>query len=386
MTRDTRHIIVSFATVMLCLLSTVGAINLRQAPPEPPPIPAPGGQLVDQKGSSAKSEQYIVPRYPVPPVPALSPPSTMPFAIFDQEHSNAFAPPAETVKSANKVVEQAEERKKAGQSPIAFQEPPTLEMSGPSGPAFRNRHTLHSVDNFLLRKDSANPYCEFCKATVVKLPTNPKFDEKQVCELFPFSSHKTCHKVVKSLSTVPELQKIAKNGCVDRTSGMARIRKTCPPLVACNIVGSKSGIPMCGTVMKGWGNLVKDTTTNNNPPYAPPPGLGSNTGSTNKYCDLCTSIMSVLSLDSKMSQQTVCDVAVPASLQEPCLYVQGPLKQNAVFKQVMADGCIDTTDASGPLKQKKCSPYIACNLIGDASGSVMCGTQNGIYGKLDSKK
>eukprot|EP00944_MAST-04C_sp_MAST-4C-sp1_P004159 g4159.t1 len=382
-TRGMRHLTVAIATSMLCFLSTVGAIKLRQAPPEPPPIPAQAG---DQKGGSVKSEEYIIPQYPEPPVPALSPPSTMPFAIFDQEHSNAFEPPEQTVKSANKLVEQAEERKRQGQSPLEFQEPPLLEMSGPSGPAFRNRHTLHGEDNFLLRKDSANPYCEFCKATVVKLTTNPNFDEKQVCELFPFSSHKACHKVVKSLSSVPELKEIGNTGCVDRTSGMARIRKTCPPLVACNIIATKAGIPMCGTVMKGWGNLVKDTTANNNPPYAPPPGLGSITGSTNKYCDLCTSIMSVLSVDSKMSEQKVCDVAVPASLQEPCLYVQGPLKQNEVFKQVMADGCIDTTDVTGPLKQKFCSPYIACNLIGDASGSVMCGTQTGIYGKLDSKK
>ena len=282
--------------------------------------PTNPAQAGDQKGGSVKSEEYIIPQYPEPPVPALSPPSTMPFAIFDQEHSNAFEPPEQTVKSANKLVEQAEERKARTESPsvprAAF-----VRNSGPSGPAFRNRHTLHGEDNFLLRKDSANPYCEFCKATVVKLTTNPNFDEKQVCELFPFSSHKACHKVVKSLSSVPELKEIGNTGCVDRTSGMARIRKTCPPLVACNIIATKAGIPMCGTVMKGWGNLVKDTTANNNPPYAPPPGLGSITGSTNKYCDLCTSIMSVLSVDSKMSEQKVCDVAVPASLQSHvCTY------------------------------------------------------------------
>ena len=41
------------------------------------------------------------------------------------------------------------------------------------------------------------------------------------------------------------------------------------------------------------------------------------------------------------------------------------------YLSVMADGCIDTTDVTGPLKQKFCSPYIACNLIGDAVG-VLC--------------
>ena len=52
----------------------------------------------------------------------------------------------------------------------------------------------------------------------------------------------------------------------------------------------------------------------------------------------------------------------------------------------MKEGCIDTTDVNGPLEQKKCSPYIACNLIGDISGSVMCGTQRGILGKLKESK
>ena len=105
-----------------CHINAVFSVNGRRnkvAPgtTEPPPIPAQAG---DQKGGSVKSEEYIIPQYPEPPVPALSPPSTMPFAIFDQEHSNAFEPPEQTVKSANKLVEQAEERKKQGQVPLAF--------------------------------------------------------------------------------------------------------------------------------------------------------------------------------------------------------------------------------------------------------------------------
>lgn len=369
------HIIAIILIIQYSGIS-IFAINLRQAPPEPPPIPS------DSSGAAGGTTDHVVPEYPLPPLPALSPPSTMPFAIFDQERSNGFTPPTETVIDSNKIEDQNKEQHTKKGAGLAFEAPPMLEMSGPSGPGFSNQHVLSSVDNFLLRKDSANPYCEFCKATIVQLDPSVKLDEKITCHFFPFSAHKTCHAVVKALHTIAEVKSIQKNGCVDRTSGMATIKQKCPPLVGCNIIKTKAGMPMCGTVVNGWGNLITDSATNNNPPFAPPPGLNAITGSTNKYCDMCRSIISVMHVHPTISPEKVCEFAVPSSQQEPCLKVQEPLRRSVVFKQIMKDGCIDTTDSSGALEQKKCSPYIACNLIGDVSGNAMCGTHRGIYGKL----
>ena len=380
-----QHLAVILVVILIQFYNNnVHAISLRQAPPEPPPIPTES----DDKESSGKTSttDYKIPTYPLPPVAALSPPSTMPFAIFDQEHSNGFTPPSQTITAANKVMEQNKQQHTKNGEGVAYEAPPLMEMSGPSGPAFSNRHTLHSVDNFLLRKDSVNPYCEYCKATMVKLQSNANFDEKLTCALFPFSGHKTCHAVVKSLKEMAEIKSIQTNGCVDRTSGMASIKKRCPPLVGCNIIKTNAGMPMCGSVVNGWGNLVTDSATNNNPPFAPPPAIDAITGSTNKYCDMCRSLISVYYEDDKIAPEKACQFAVPASQQEPCMKVQEPLKRNIVFKQIMKEGCIDTTDVNGPLEQKKCSPYIACNLIGDISGSVMCGTQRGILGKLKESK
>ena len=84
-----QHLAVILVVILIQFYNNnVHAISLRQAPPEPPPIPTES----DDKESSGKTSttDYKIPTYPLPPVAALSPPSTMPFAIFDQEHSNGF--------------------------------------------------------------------------------------------------------------------------------------------------------------------------------------------------------------------------------------------------------------------------------------------------------
>ena len=72
-----------------------------------------------------------------------------------------------------------------------------------------------------------------------------------------------------------------------------------------------------------------------------------------------------------------------------CKFVVGGLEHymaHSIPEALKAAHGICVVRFQDPLEQKKCSPYIACNLIGDISGSAMCGTQRGILGKLKESK
>lgn len=390
--------------------------NLPKVPVDPPQLEK------DEKEKPMSVVDYEIPNYPLPPLPTASPPSTMPFANVDFSTINGFTPPSSEINSMETKGNTPTRGRASGvvgdkpynttvTSPdnIAFEAPPLTADVG-NNPIFPGLGT--NFDALLLRKDSTNPYCEFCKSYMQQLNNAEKSDNVviEACRPLPFGNHKHCHQALAPFPSIKMFDRIAKLGCVDRTSGMARIREKCPPLVACNIVPSKSGAPMCGTVLRGWGTLPRPESNPGsgsgsgsgsgmltelpeetvaetvNPRFAAPPVMGAMIGSTNQYCDVCRSIVSVLAVGGKtgIPASEACKT-VPLSQVTGCEAVQSLIQRSHIVQTALASGCIDKT-LTGPLlgepQRPKCPPAITCNLISDVSGSPICGGVLEQYGQL----
>ena len=136
-----------------------------------------GGNVEPTQQNNVNTDDYIIPQYPLPPRPAASPPSTMPFAVIETEHTNAFTPPSETVNRFKAPGSYKGDKKPDGDGDgskglnqtarmgdIAYDEPPTT----------RNMMPLTALPPGTdapneLRKDSVNPYCNYCIAYMVSL-------------------------------------------------------------------------------------------------------------------------------------------------------------------------------------------------------------------------
>ena len=370
-------------------ISLVGIIFLLFASENNVGATASRGEASPSKPASKKSvSEYEIPQYPLPPRPASAPPPTMPFAVADTPRMNAFAPPSQHVndfkvpgsyngdkeKTKNPASTQLKPNARTGD--IAYDEPPTTRnivppTAAPPGPG--------SDGTFEMRKDSVNPYCNFCMAYMLSfshgLP-NP-------CKAFPARSQEACKQVVAALSQQSEPARLV-NGCIDRTSVLAKVKgpKACPPIVACNLIKAGNGMPMCGVVANSWG-AWKDTnsdhlsTINPDPlPNALPPGRVS--GASNPYCEICTFFMN-LGGASMNKVENIC-MLMADSQQTDCLAVGAELKRNEDVHKIAKEGCIDTTGGV----EKKVSPCpgtIACNLIRDTTKGPMCGGMLGEFGK-----
>merc|ERR1719183_2137452 len=105
--------------------------------------------------------------------------------------------------------------------------------------------------------------------------------------------------------------------------------------------------------------------------------MGAMIGSTNQYCDVCRSIVSVLVVGGKtgIPASEACKT-VPLSQVTGCEAVQSLIQRSHIVQTALASGCIDKT-LTGPLlgepQRPKCPPAITCNLISDVSGSPICG-------------
>jgi hypothetical protein len=285
----------------------------------------------------------------------------MPFAYIDWEHENAFTPPSLTISSASEAGLDAgsespqglagEEASEAGVV-LPYQAPPMSE----SETGFKSQWRQHagSGDN---RKDSVNPYCQYCKAFMATVMAGSA-DVDGACANFPKTSQATCKVVGKTMEMKEQAIVTLEKGCIDRTGEMPveKGQKECPPLVACNLMEADNGTPLCGMVLGTWGEFrhvynangqiveeqYEDGNLNTKYPvrdrnekfplgddvaFSPPPELNVIPGASNPYCDLCQDIMSVLQKTPESTPHDACKL-VPASLYTECMWVSKPLKKN----------------------------------------------------------
>lgn len=375
------------ALVLLLAQQDHGYVQ-AQVPVDPPPLPS----------GSEMEELYRVPVYPLPPTPTQSPPPTMPYAVIDWEHQNAFVPPS---KSIGMTYEEAEagfetgwphdKRKGTGgdtrmasgseTTPKEFEQPPLAKPR--ANPDMDKR--LVWIDQLMKRKDSLNPYCDFCASGFNVM--NEKGDsasEDDMCKLQPSAFKGPCKVVAGTLKGHSFVKAMIAKGCIDKTGEMPQIKlaKKCPGLVACNVISSESNVPMCGMRVGGWGDLLPDGT--HEPTYFhdfhdvsngfdPPPQVGAH-NTPNPYCGLCVEIFNALAAKKEATATEVCQWQ-PWSTHDQCMMLVPLLKANADFKGIAKDGCVDfTTNAAGAQKGAgECSGLVACNAIRGQDAFPMCG-------------
>jgi hypothetical protein len=372
-----------FVTLLLWELTLVvdvhSTLRGNAFPSEPHPVP---------KIPSGHSDDYTIPQYPLPPRPAMSPPPTMPFAQIDFQHMNGFVPPHSMVGKVNpqatlregENTQDAQEADKASEpgsdidgSNIPYEAPPITDAKSIG-------QTPGMDGTFELRKDSANPYCNFCIAFV---NTN---SVEGACKQFPDRSQENCQAIVSSLASNADMSLIKKDGCIDRTGPMAIVKKTCPGIVTCNLVKAGNGSPLCGTVFNSWG-MYKQPNPSPHPsaknvepaPYAPPPSTLS--GSNNPYCEMCAVYMNAADAD-RTNPTKLCE-SMSVSQQDQCLSVAKELRFNAKAKSIISKGCVDITGPKQSAVKTPCPGIVACNLMEDGSGGPMCGTALGQWGSTE---
>lgn len=416
--------------ILLSLLpihSSFRRINIQRTPPpmakngigqHPPNIPTdPGLPPVSgsEVGSESQAKIYIVPYYPLPPTPTISPPSTMPYAYIDWEHENAFTPPTLKITTSSEAGLDAgsetplglagEEASEAGVA-TPYQAPPMSESETGIKHVWRQRQG--AGDN---RKDSVNPYCQYCKAFMSTVMSGSA-DVDAACGNFPKTSQSTCKIVCKTLEMKEQAIVTLEKGCIDRTGEMPMIKgqKECPPLVACNLMEADNGTPLCGMVRGTWGEYrhvynaegklvdeqFADGNLNTKYPikkkdelfplgddvgFSPPPSLNVIPGASNPYCDLCQEIISILQKTPDSTVHDLCKM-VPSSLYTECMWVAKPLKVNPDALKIVEVGCKDHTGKKIE-EAKPCPNEIACNLIVDSTGGPMCGSYPGQWGSVE---
>ena len=385
------HSVLPFLLLLLQLHTTFSSFRHSQRPPTttgksdsaPNVPPDPGLPIGIASGSEAGGESaiYVVPYYPLPPTPTVSPPPTMPYAYIDWEHENAFTPPSLKIESSSEAGLEAgseaplglagEEASEAGIA-LPYQAPPMSESE--TGVKHAWRQHAGAGDN---RKDSVNPYCQYCKAfmgTVMSGSANVD----AACANFPKTSQATCKIVCKTLEMKEQAIVTLEKGCIDRTGEMPMVKgqKECPPLVACNLMEADNGTPLCGMVRGTWGEyrhvynaegkLINEQHADGNLDtkyplkkrddifplgddvgFSPPPSLNVIPGASNPYCDLCQEIMSILQKTPESTVHDTCKM-VPASLYTECMWVAKPLKVNPDALKVIEVGCKDHTGKTTP--------------------------------------
>lgn len=198
---------------------------------------------------------------------------------------------------------------------------------------------------------------------------------------------------------------ISKWGCVDFTAKDDVARKwatgECPGLIACNIIESESGGPMCGLSVRGWGDY--DAQVSWNRPIRPNPldlapsymrkpdaqvmrYMEANNAAGNPHCQMCIDIINHWNLapapgsaELGCKHQPLALIAQCKSIAEELLVVP-----RDDLDYIMFNGCIDFTTTMPIIKPAwECSGLVACNLIQTPRGGPYCGGTLGVYGRMN---
>lgn len=110
------------------------------------------------------------------------------------------------------------------------------------------------------RQDSNNPYCPLCITLFNRQPDPFGEDTKNECtKLVPMNSVSLCNYLYDSLKRNEQTKKI-QFGCIDKTLKDNSKKQwgalMCPGLVACNIIESGTGGPICGPAIRAWGDFL----------------------------------------------------------------------------------------------------------------------------------
>ena len=348
-------------------------------PSEPPPLPA----------GSEMEELYRLPLYPLPPTPTQSPPPIMPFAVIDWEHQNAFVPPSGAIGISASETEAGFESGWPHDPKLSGAEGETLykEFEAPplAKPRLDGDRRVVWVDYLKKRKDSVNPYCDFCaQAFNVMNEKGESASESDMCKMQPEAFKPECEIVAMYLKGHAHLKPLLR-GCIDKTGqvGQIKMEKECPGLVACNTIPSEGNSPMCGMRLGGWGdflprdglyeNTLQHDAMDISNGFDPPPVVGTHS-SPNPYCGLCIDLITELSAKKDGDAATLCKNQ-PWSLHAECLHIVPMLKANSDVKGILKDGCTDfTAKQDGTEKGAgECSGIVACNAIRGQDSHPMCG-------------
>ena len=279
----------------------------------------------------------------------------------------------------------------------------------------REQNSLHFIN-------SANPYCRICQSVYNNMASDYKGD---LCYNSPLNAVDHCRSVVKNMQSSKDVQLLLKKGCVDNTGikSQSRVATKCPPVVACNIIESGSGAPMCGLKLRGWGDFIMDDETRKRPIRSSlkdtwadghvlgpsgsieinnfaAPGPGSAIVGGRRNCDLCIDLFNTMqpklagkkgkAEGNSFRRRRALSKAPspyctnqPNSLKEKCEDFINFFQHNVDVKKIFAFGCIDkTTTDPTEMEAGKCSGEVACNTIQDSNGGPMCGQVLGEIGHI----
>jgi len=256
------------------------------------------------------------------------------------------------------------------------------------------------------RVDSVNPYCHICSTLWITLAA-PDFSPKgRQCEtLVPLNEQEVCNYVRQSMAASSDVQLIAKFGCVDNTAPdeipLSWPVGQCPGLVACNIMESESGGPMCGPSLRAWGDF--DPKVSWNRPIRPNPldlapkymrkidkqvmrYMEANNAAGNPNCQMCIDIINGWNVKKVMGTVASGCSHQPLALADLCKSLATELLAvpRDDLDHIMGIGCIDFTTTMPIIKPAmECSGLVACNLIQTPRGGPYCGGTLGVYGRMN---
>lgn len=138
-----------------------------------------------------------------------------------------------------------------------------------------------------------NPYCLTCRQIFNQWNENQEMSLDDICGAFPEGKVQQCRVVGKALHGNRDVKTLLNNGCLDKTKKLSfnevnatyysmgaedprmRAGGECPGVLACNIIESVAGGPMCGSRLRAWGDFLKEGTPWRRPTARGGPGSGA---------------------------------------------------------------------------------------------------------------
>lgn len=123
-----------------------------------------------------------------------------------------------------------------------------------------------------------NPYCVACRQIFNQWNEKKDMSADDICAAFPEGKVQQCRIVAKAMHGNRDVKTLLNNGCLDKTKRLnfeqinatywsmgaedprMRAGGECPGVLACNIIESVAGGPMCGSRLRAWGDFLKQGT------------------------------------------------------------------------------------------------------------------------------